>query len=250
MKALILRTSAITAATLLAWAAPATAAVLPEEPAELFLKEHRNLPLDVENGAAVLDGDADLWTLRAVEALQDLGEYQIVHDATGRCLTADTSGGEETVPAVLADCADAIAWTVVYNDTPSAQDLRFVTADGYFLGLADDVDPAEDVPVLAVDPESDQSRHSQEWRFAVPVSGAPSPSPSVSAPPSETTSGPPPNGSDSPSGSEAPSSPPPPKLPTTGAGVGAAVGAGAVAVAGGAALVMWLQRRRALRGHW
>ncbi|WP_198667018.1 RICIN domain-containing protein [Glycomyces dulcitolivorans] len=227
MKALILRICAITAVALVAWPAPARAQTLPEDPAKLFLKEHEDIPLAVQGGAAVLSADFDLWTLRPVEAMQDLGEYQIVQDSSGQCLTADTSGGEETVPVVLADCADALAWTTVYNDAPAQQDFRFTTADGYFLGLADDASAVEGAPILAVDPESDQSRHFQEWLFATPPPESPSPTPSESTSP-----------------------PPQPQLPTTGTALGALGAAGAVALAGGAALVLRHQRRRALRGHW
>ncbi|GAA2283706.1 hypothetical protein GCM10009853_042840 [Glycomyces scopariae] len=250
MKALILRTSAVTAVSVLAWAAPAQAQpqTLPVEPVKLYLKEHEPIPLAEEGGAIVLSADFDLWSFRSVEAFQEIGEFQIVHDESGRCLTADTSGGEETEPVALADCADAITWTAEYDDRPGFDDLRFATGDGYFLGLADGVAAVQGAAVLAVEPESGNSRHFQEWLVkgeieepppptSPPPSESPSPSPSESAPPSETTPGSP---------SEQPGTP---KLPTTGAGLGMAVGAGAVALAGGAALVLWWQRRRALR-HW
>ncbi|RRS02129.1 hypothetical protein [Glycomyces terrestris] len=243
MKALVLRVPAVAVLALTAWAAPVSAAPLPEGAATLFLKEHRELPLAVEDGRAVLAAEPDLWTLRPVEALQDLGGHHIVHDDTGQCLTADTSGGEEVVPVVLADCADAAVWRVVHNDLSSQDDLRFITDDDYFLGLPDDVDPAPGALVVAVDPESGQSHHSQEWRFSEPPQ--PSPSPSEPAPTTPPVTTPPPEAS-----SEPTTPPAAPQLPTTGAGLGVAVGGGAVALAGGSAAVLWWQRRRALRHHW
>lgn len=235
MKARIACAAALAAAAVLGAAAAAQAEPVPEEPSRLFLKDHEDLPLAESGGEAVLSADADLWALRPVEALHDLGEYQIVHDATGRCLTADTSGGEVSVPAVLADCADAVAWTTVYHDVPSHNDFRFTTPDGYYLGLIDNASAVEGAPVLAVDSDRDQSKHYQEWRFA-----AAEEPPASSAPPSESVPS-----------SEDPTSPAAqPQLPSTGGAAGAAVGAGTVALAGGTALVLWWQRRRALRTHW
>jgi LPXTG-motif cell wall-anchored protein len=167
-----------------------------------------------------------------------------VHDDSGRCLSTDTSGGGETAPVLLTDCADAISWQLVYDPTPSHRDFRFVTTDGYFLGLEDDADAEEGAEVLAVNPETDTSKHFQEWLFA----DAPPPSDPPTDPPTST----PPS---SPAPSESPSVPaesesPKPTLPTTGAGVGIGIGAGIVALAGGAALVLWWQRRRVLRSEW
>ncbi|MQM27185.1 LPXTG cell wall anchor domain-containing protein [Glycomyces albidus] len=235
MKARIACAAALAAAALLGSAAAAQAEPVPEEPSRLFLKDHEDIPLAVSGGEAVLSADADLWTLRAVEALLDLGEYQIVHDESGQCLTADTSGGEAAVPVVLADCADAVAWGVVYHDVPSHRDFRFTGPDGYFLGLLDDASAVEGAAVLAVAPETDHSLHFQEWRFA--AADAPPP---TSAPPNEAVS----------ASEAATSAAAQPKLPSTGGAAGAAVGAGAVALAGGTALVLWWQRRRALRSHW
>lgn len=237
MKAHILPTTLAAAAVLLA-AVPAQAAgPVPDEPVRMYLKDHPDLTLAQQNGAIRLAADGDLWTLRAVEALQDLGEYQIVHDGDGECLSADVSGGGETAPVFLADCADADAWTVVFDDASSNEDFRFIGTDGYYLGLADGddaVDGAEIVAVALGDGAS-PSRHFQEWLFAAVPPETPSPTPS------ETPS------------SEAPPTTPPaaqPHLPTTGAGLGALLGAGAVALAAGAALLLWWQRRRALRSDW
>ncbi|MEU5869968.1 LPXTG cell wall anchor domain-containing protein [Glycomyces sp. NPDC047369] len=236
MKALILPIFALAAAALVP-AAPAQAAdPVPEGPVRMYLKDHEDLPLGQKDGAVRLTADADLWTLRAVEALQDLGEYQIVHEADGKCLSTDTSGGGETAPVFLADCASADAWTVVFDDAASNSDFRFITTDDYYLGLAHDADAVEGAEIVAVDlaDGASPSRHFQEWLFAAVPPETPSPTPSET--PSEAVSTTPPAAQ--------------PQLPTTGAGLGAAVGAGALALAGGAALLLWWQRRRALRSDW
>ncbi|MEU6249788.1 LPXTG cell wall anchor domain-containing protein [Glycomyces sp. NPDC047010] len=227
------------AAAALVPAAPAQAAdPVPEGPVRMYLKDHEDLPLAQQDGAIRLTAEADLWTLRPVEALQDLGEYQIVHDGDGKCLSTDTSGGGETAPVFLAECSGADAWTVIFDDVPSNSDFRFITTDDYYLGLAHDADAVEGAEVVSValGDGASPSRHFQEWLFAAVPPETPSPSPSEEV-----------------SSSEAPSTTPAaaqPQLPTTGAGLGAAIGAGAVALAGGAALVLWWQRRRALRGQW
>ncbi|MFB9660640.1 RICIN domain-containing protein [Glycomyces mayteni] len=237
MKALILSFFA-TAAAALVPAVPAHAAdPVPEGPVRMFLKDHQDLPLAQKDGAVRLTAEGDLWTLRAVEALQDLGEYQIVHESDGKCLSTDVSGGGETAPVFLAECDSADVWTVVFDDVPSNSDFRFITTDDYYLGLAHDADAVEGAEVVSVDlaDGASPSRHFQEWLFAAVPPETPSPSPSEEV------------------SSEAPSTTPPaaqPQLPTTGAGLGAAIGAGAVALAGGAALVLWWQRRRALRSDW
>ncbi|MCD0445209.1 LPXTG cell wall anchor domain-containing protein [Glycomyces sp. A-F 0318] len=234
MASRLLRSAAAASVPLVLWGAPAQAAdPIPEGPVELHLKDHPELPLDAEGGEIRLSAVHDLWTVRTPEALVPLGGHQIVHDESGQCLTADTSGGGETAPVLLADCADALTWDVVYDDLPSHQDFRFITADGYYLGLESN-DAVEGARVLAVDVDSG-TLHSQEWQFAaadVPPPAPPSESPSApasSAPPTETAAR---------------------TLPQAGTGAGVAAGAGAAALLGGAALVVWWQRRRALRSHW
>lgn len=243
MQSPMLRTAAVAAAACLAALIPGGAACaqdVPEGAVKMFLKDHEGLPLAATEDGAHLAADPHLWRLVAVEALQELGQYQLVHDDSGQCLSAHTTGGGATAPVFLIDCADAIAWEVVFDTVPSNSDFRFITADGYFLGLAEGSEAKEGAEVLAVHPEAGDSRHSQEWLFAAPPPGpTPSASPSPSAP----------ELSESPS-SPAASEPPKPTLPTTGAGLGLGVGAGVVAVAGGAALVLWWQRRRALRADW
>lgn len=235
MKALITFVLSAAAAVLVP-AAPAPAAdAVPAGPVRMYLKDHEDIPLGQQGGAARLTADGDLWTLRAVEALQDLGEYQVVHESDGKCLSADVSGGGGTAPVFLADCAGASVWNVVFDDDPSKMDFRFILADGYYLGLAQDADAVEGAEIVAValGDGASPSFHFQEWRFAA--------LPPETTPPSETPS------------SEAPSTTAPaarPQLPTTGAGLGAALGAGAVALAGGTALLLWWQRRRAFRSDW
>ncbi|MEU5154828.1 hypothetical protein [Glycomyces sp. NPDC021274] len=245
MKSPMLRAVAVAAAACLTGLVPGGAAYAQNVPAgavKMFLKDHEDLPLAASEDGAHLTADPHLWRLVAVEAFQELGRYQLVHDDSGRCLSADTTGGGETAPVFLIDCADAIAWEVVFDTVPANSDFRFITADGYFLGLADGSEAEEGAEVLAVQLETGTSRHFQEWLFAAPPPGpTPSASPSPSAPaPSENQSSPSPVESGSPK----------PTLPTTGAGLGLGVGAGVVAVAGGAALVLWWQRRRALRADW
>lgn len=231
MKALITFVLAA-AAVVLVPAAPAPAAdAVPAGPVRLYLKDHEDIPLGQQGGAARLTADGDLWTLRAVEALQDLGEYQVVHESDGKCLSADVSGGGETAPVLLADCAGADAWNVVFDDDPSKMDFRFIGADGYYLGLAQDADAVEGAEIVAValGDGASPSFHFQEWRFAaLPETVSPTPSEALSSAPAAVR----------------------PHLPTTGAGLGAALAAGALALAGGAALLFWWQRRRAFRSDW
>lgn len=233
----MLRTAIAAAIAVPLWAAPASAQTgpLPAEPTVVYLKDHVDIPLAWTDTGARLTAAFDEWTFRSVEALIDLGNYQIIHEDTGQCLTTDTSGGAETVPVALADCADALTWQIVFNDAPTHRDFRFKTPDGYFLGLEDGDDAAEGAEVLAVKPESGASQHHHEWNLA--VLGAPV----VPEPPSP---------SESPSAEVSASPAAQSKLPATGAGLGAAIGASAVALTGGAALVLWWQRRRALRSHW
>lgn len=228
-------TAAVALALAIGSGAAAQAEPLPEGPLKLYLKEHAGTPLGETDGTPHLTADYDHWHLRPVEALQGLGGHHIVHVDSGRCLTADTGGGEEVVPVALADCADAVAWSIVYDDRDAHQDFRLLTPDGYYLGTETDPEESEGTTVFAVRPESGESLHFQEWLLAaapVETTPPPSPSPSEEAPPS--------------SESESPK----PTLPTTGTALGASVGAGVVALAGGTALVLWWQRRRALRADW
>lgn len=215
------------------FAGAAHAETVPEDAVKLFLKNHADLPLAASDDGVILSADFDLWRFTAPEAaFATLGEYLIVHDSDGRCLTADTGGDPETAPVSLVECADAIAWEVEFDD--ANQNYRFTTPDGYFLGLADDEDAVEGAEVFAVMPESGESRHFQEWLTA--------------AVPAETP--PPPGDESSPHDSESESEAAKPALPTTGTALGAGIGGGALALVGGTALVLWWQRRRALRSEW
>jgi LPXTG-motif cell wall-anchored protein len=238
MASLFLRSAAAAAALLVLWGAPAHAQTVPEGPVRIFLKDHEDLPLAADDTGVRLSAVGDLWTLQPAEALVPLGGYRLVHDESGQCLTADTSGGGETAPVALADCAGAVVWSVVYDDRTAHYDYRFATPDGYHLGLETN-DAVEGARVRTVKVDPDQTLHSQEWQFA----GGDAPTP----PPSETPSGP--GQSATVPGSDT-SSPALPMLPQTGVGMGVAAGAGAVALLGGAALVLWWQRRRALRSVW
>lgn len=230
------RTALIAAALVPFWAAPAHAQSLPTEPAQMFLKDHVDIPLAWTDAGARLTADYDEWTFRSAETLLDLGAYQIRHEDTGQCLTTDTTGGGAAFPVTLADCADALAWQVEFHDIPSHKDFRFITPDGYYLGLEDGDDAVEGAEVLAVDLDTGVTKHFQEWHLEV-----------LGAPPSERPS---PSDSPSPSADVSTSPVAQPQLPTTGAGLGVTAGAAAVALAGGAALILWWQRRRALRSHW
>ncbi|HEX2144287.1 MAG TPA: hypothetical protein VHG10_07260, partial [Glycomyces sp.] len=165
MKSLLLRAPALALAYVVLAAAPAQAQTVPDGPVTIFLKEHEHLPLAVADGAAQLSADAALWEFRASEAFLTVGEYQIVHQDSGQCLTADTSGGVETAPALLADCADAIAWLVEFDTAQGHKDYRFATPDGHFLGLVEDGDAVEGAEVLAVEPDMNDSLHIQEWLY-------------------------------------------------------------------------------------
>lgn len=232
MKSLLIPSALFAAVLAPLWAAPAQAEPLPAEPATVFLKHHEEIQLAWTDTGLRLTSEADEWSFVPVEALVDLGQYLIRHEDTGQCLTADFSGGEETVPVTLADCADALAWQAAFDDAPFHDDYRFAAPEGHFLGLEQDADVVEGAQVHAV-LETTGSKHHQEWHLAVPdapPSESPTPSLSAEAPTSAAAAQ--------------------PQLPSTGTGLGAVAGAGAVALAGGAALLMWWQRRRALRTHW
>lgn len=223
------RALALSAAALLPWAAPAHAAELSAEPVLMHLKEHPDLSLAWNGERAELAAEGDAWTFTPIEALQDLGAYLIVHDRTGRCLTAEPmSLGAETAPVALVDCADAEPWALAYDDVPAHQDYRFATDEGHYLGIEDSGEAAAGGEVLVVD--RDASRHGQEWRFeAVPDEETPS-----TPPPAEETTDPPAAR---------------PELPQTGAGVAAVGGVGLASIAAGVAMVLWW-RRRTLPGQW
>jgi hypothetical protein len=244
MKARIASIAALAAAAVLGAAAAAQAEPIPEEPARIFLKDHEDISLAESDGEVVLSAHADLWTLRSVERFSNLDEYQIVHVETGQCLTAETADGEETVPAMLAECVDAVAWTAIYDNLPRHHDFRFSTPDGYLLSISDWDAADEGAEVLAVEAEWDDSKHFQEWRLAS-FEDTPDPADPVSEGVPDSVSEAVPVGEDPTTAAAAQ-----PKLPTTGGAVSAAVGAGTVALAAGTGLIVWWQRRRALRSHW
>jgi hypothetical protein len=249
MKTILLKAAVVSAAILLAAGAPAQAQPVPDGAVRLYLKDHQNLPMAAVDGAPRLTTQGDFWELSGDEAtddLQDLGEYQIVHHDSGQCLVADTGGGGATAPISLADCAGAHSWTIVYHD-PGHKDFRFVAPGDYLLGLRERSDAVEGAEVLAVRTAPSDSMHFHEWLTGAGTEATPPPN--GTTPPNETTPMADPDAeAESPSGS--PSGSPKSTLPTTGAGLGVGIGAGAVALAGGAALVLWWQRRRALRSDW
>lgn len=297
MKTIYSRGAAIAAAALLPWGMPtaAHAAEMPDEAVLMYLKNHAELPLAWTGEAVALSADGDAWTFRAVESFQDLGEYLIVHDESGRCLTlaeeadettasgrtesaddaaaadlaeadeqaessgqggsseeAESADGPESyaqvegqapegkhkdkdvafAPVTLDECAGATEWAVVFDDAKVNEDYRFVTPDGLYLGLKPGADAVEGAEVFAVDVKS--SKHSQEWRFAVPHEPPPTEEPSPSEEPSE------------PVGTTPVAQP---TLPQTGAGMTIVGAVGLTAVAAGAAMALWW-RRRTLHGDW
>jgi hypothetical protein len=249
VKTLILKAAACSAAILLSAAAPAQADPVPDGPVKLFLKDHPELPMAAADGGPRLSADGDLWELGGeAKPMQDLGETQIVHQATGQCLTADTSGGGATAPVTLADCATAISWTIVY-DKAGHRDFRFVAAGDYLLGLRERADAVDGAEVLAVRSDPGDSMHFHEWLTESQDEATPPPNPDPVDPTSDEATA-----SEAASGAVPETSPeevvPVAALPTTGTAVGVAVGSGAAALAGGAVLVLWWQRRRALRSDW
>jgi hypothetical protein len=253
MKTFILKAAAASAAILFVAVAPAQAEPVPDDPApdsavpggalKLYLKDHQELPMAAVDGVPRLSAGGDLWELGG-EDMQDLGEYQIIHQASGQCLTADTSGGGATVPVTLADCADAIGWTIIYHN-PGHHDFRFVAAGDYLLGLRERADAVDGAEVLAVNSAPSDSMHFHEWLTESGSEATPPPSEA----PGEATGADPADPSDPSDPSEV-AVVPAAALPTTGVGLGVAIGSGAAALAVGAALVLWWQRRRALRADW
>lgn len=89
MKTKYPRAAAIAAAALLPLAVP-TAAQADDALSEavlMHLKDRPDLSLAWQSETAVLSTEGDRWAFKPVEAYDDLGEYLIVHDATGQCLT-------------------------------------------------------------------------------------------------------------------------------------------------------------------
>lgn len=249
MKTLLLKAAAAAAVILPAAGAPAHAELVPEGPVpegavKLYLKDHQDLPMAAADGKPRLASSGDLWELSG-EAMQDLGEFKIVHQASGQCLAADTSGGGEAVPVSLVDCADAHTWTIVYHN-PGHKDFRFVAPGDYLLGLRERSDAVKGAEVLAIHSAPGDSMHFHEWLTESGTEATPPPG-EITPAPGEST--PPPGEDPSTSSSEA-AAVPAASLPTTGATLGAGIGAGIVALAGGTALVLWWQRRRALRSDW
>lgn len=233
MRSLLLSPVAVAAALAL-WSAPAFAAPVPDGPTEIYLKDHPELSLGLVDGSARLGPEGEKWLFQEVETedrYDDLGDYQIVHEGSGQCLTADSSAGARTAPILLADCAEADVWTIIFDSLPSHLDYRFVADEHYYLGLEGNDDAGDGVDVLGVRIRSGNSLHAQEWRFGMATE---------QLPPSEEPS---PEESETPAAAA-------PKLPQAGAGLGAALGAGTVALAAGAGLLLWWQRRRALRAQW
>ena len=150
---------------------------VPEDAVKLFLKDHADLPLAAsDDGRPVTPTSTSGGSRPPRPRSATLGESpDRPSTATGRCLTADTGGDPETAPVSLVECADAIAWEIVFDD--AEPELPLHHPDGYFLGLVDDVDAVEGAEVFAVTPESGESRHFQEWLFtaAAPASTPPPP---------------------------------------------------------------------------
>ncbi|WP_030158085.1 RICIN domain-containing protein [Glycomyces sp. NRRL B-16210] len=235
MKSLLL-SAAAAAAVLAFWSAPAYAGPVPEGPTQIYLKDHPELPLDLVDDRAQLGTDPELWTFLEIETedrFDDLGNYQIVHEESGQCLTVDSSAAARTAPILLADCEEADVWTIIFDSLPSHVDYRFVADEHYYLGLEGNGDAVEGAEVLGVRIRSGNSLHAQEWRFGLATEQFP-PEQTVSSPPEEPS----------------PSAVAAPQLPQAGAGLGAALGAGTVALAAGAGVLLWWQRRRALRAEW
>ncbi|WP_205327910.1 RICIN domain-containing protein [Glycomyces sp. YM15] len=254
MKTTLFKAAVVSAAILLAAGAPAQAQPVPDGAVRLYLKDHQNLPMAAVDGAPRLTAQGDFWELSGDEGLQDpgdlrdLGEYQIIHRDSGQCLVADTGGGGATAQVSLADCAGAHSWTIVYHD-PGHKDFRFVAPGDYLLGLRERSDAVAGAEVLAVREDPSDSMHFHEWLAGAGTEATPPPN--EATPPNETTPmSEVPSEADPDAEAESPSSSPKSTLPTTGAGLGVGIGAGAVALAGGAAFVLWWQRRRALRSDW
>jgi hypothetical protein len=240
----ILKTAVASAAILLTAGAPVQAQPVPEGPVMLYLKDHQEIPLAVVDGVPRLSSEGDHWELNR-EILQNLGEVQIVHQETGQCLAVDTNRGGETAKVRLRDCDTAHAWTIFYHN-PGHKDFRFVADGEYLLGLYERSDAVEGAEILAIREDPSDSKHFHEWLTeAGNEDAAPPPSLDAAAPADPADPADP--------ASAMPSEVAPvsvPKLPTTGTGLGIAIGAAAAALVGGTALVLWWQRRRALRAEW
>nr|WP_277605453.1 LPXTG cell wall anchor domain-containing protein [Glycomyces sp. L485] len=135
------------------------------------------------------------------------------------------AAGGTTAPVELVDCAVATRWSAVFDERQSHQDWRFITPDGYYLGL-DRLTEALGTEVLVKEVPS--SLHNQEWLLASIPEQAVSP-PADPAPRADPVAQ--------------------PRLPQTGIGIAVVAAAGIAAVAAGAVLTLWW-RRRVIRTQW
>lgn len=219
---------------------PAGAQEIPTESVFVHLKDQPELSLAATGDGAELSSEGGQWSLRPVEAIQRLGDHQIVEESSGQCLdAAELAEGETTAPVALADCAGATEWAVLYDD--EGEHWLLATVDGLFLGIDRSTEDTEGTEVVVVDVPS--KFEAEPWHFSAlpdeepPTSQPPTSEPPTSQPPSEE----PPSETTEPPAAQ-------PKLPQTGAGLVLGGGAALVAVGAGAGLLMW--RRRALRDQW
>ncbi|WP_198587015.1 SKG-like transmembrane protein [Glycomyces xiaoerkulensis] len=261
MRSQLAKAAFIAAAAALPIAVPAQAEEASAPQVHLHLKDHSDLALAWDGESAVLAEEGDEWSLVPVEALLDLGVHMIVHEPTGECLSAaPVEAGAAAAPVGLAECAEATQWTAEYEDVPSAQDWRFSTSEGHYLGVEGAAEAAGGAEVVVVDgPDG----HAHEWVYTEvdskkqkppkttpPTTAPPTTAPPTTAPPTTAppTTAPPttqPPTSTSPQESTPPAQP---KLPTTGTGIAAGVGIAVLAIGAGVGILAW--RRRLLGAEW
>ncbi|HLU29131.1 MAG TPA: LPXTG cell wall anchor domain-containing protein [Glycomyces sp.] len=279
MKTIYSRGAAIAAAALLPWGMPtaAHAAEMPDEAVLMYLKHHAELPLAWTGDSVALSADGDRWTFKAVESFQDLGEHLIVHDESGRCLTAhEIEASDEAEPSDRTELSDQSGAVEEPESSGGAESSEETEARTPEYGEHKDVEYA---PVTLGDCAGatewtvvyDDAKVNQDYRFATPdgfylglepgaeaVEGAEVHAVGVEsskhsqewrfAAPHE----PPPGEEPEEEPSEAVGTTPVaarPELPRTGAGMTIVGGVGLTAVAAGAAMALWW-RRRTLRGDW